>query len=109
MPACSVQINFELACPKEQYLAHAESVLPAMREVAGLISKLWILSDDGTRAGGIYLFRDRASAERYVNGAMVQALAGSPAIRQLDVRVTPVHVGLSVHTAGVLVEAVRES
>jgi hypothetical protein len=107
MSACTVQINFELACPKEQYLAMAESALPAIRQVAGLVFKLWILSDDGTRAGGVYLFRDRASAESYVNGAVVQKLAGSPAIRGLDVRITPVHEGLSNHTAGVLLGALQ--
>src|SRR6476659_7797835 len=100
MSTCSVQINFELACPKEEYLALAESALPAIREFPGLLFKLWILSDDGTRAGGIYLFRDSVSAERYVNSPIVQKLAGSPAIRRLDVRVTPVHGGLSAHTAG---------
>jgi Putative mono-oxygenase ydhR len=104
MSACTVQINFELAVPKEQYLAHAESVLPAMRDLAGLIFKLWILSDDGTKAGGIYLFRDRASAERYVSSPLVQNLAASPAIRHVDVRVTPVHVGLSAHTAARVLE-----
>jgi hypothetical protein len=104
-----VQINFELAVPKEQYVAHAESVLPAMRDVAGLIFKIWIVADDGTRAGGLYLFRDRASAERYVNSPLVQKLAASPAIRGLDVRVTAVHVGLSAHTAAPLLEELRAS
>lgn len=107
MSAYSVQVNFELACSKEQYLALAQSALPAIREVAGLIFKLWLLSDDGTRAGGIYLFRDCASAEHYVNSALVQKLRDSPAIRQLDVRVTPVDVGLSAHTAAALIEELR--
>jgi hypothetical protein len=107
MSPCSVQINFELTCPKEEYLAFAESALPAIREVSGLIFKLWILSDDGTRAGGLYLFQDLAAAERYVNGPVIQGLAGSPVIRRLDVRVTPVHVGLSAHTAPDLLGELR--
>lgn len=107
MSTCSVQINFELACSKEEYLALAESALPAFRELAGLVFKLWILSDDGTRAGGLYLFRDRAAAERYANGAIVQRLGRSPAIRGLDVRVTPVHAGLSAHTAAALLAEVQ--
>lgn len=102
MSACSVQVNFELTCPKEEYLALAESALPDIREVVGLIFKLWILSDDGTSAGGLYLFQDRASAERYVNSAVVQGLASSPAVRRLELRVTPVHHGLSAHTAAVV-------
>ncbi len=107
MSPCTVQINFELVSSKEEYLAMAESTLPAIRQVTGLISKLWIVSDDGRRAGGLYLFRDHASAERYVNSDLVQRLVGSPAIRGLDVRITPVHVGLSAHTAAALLGELR--
>ncbi|HEY6879990.1 MAG TPA: YdhR family protein [Polyangiales bacterium] len=99
MSACSVQINFDLACSKEEFVAIAESASPAIRKFAGLLFKLWLLADDGASAGGFYLFRDRASADRYVNSPLVRELAGSPAIRQLDVRVTPVHLGLSAQTA----------
>lgn len=102
MSACSVQINFELLVPVSQYLSLAESKVPVMRELSGFVWKLWLLSDDGRRAGGLYLFRDRRSAEQYANGPEVSHLKHSPALRQVEVRVTPVHEGLSAQTAGAI-------
>jgi hypothetical protein len=98
----TVQINFELVVSASQYVEHAESLIPAMRELPGLAWKLWIVSEDGRRAGGLYLFRDRRSAEQYVSGPLVSQLKSSPTVRNVEVRVTPVHEGLSAQTAGVV-------
>ena len=40
------------------------STAPKYRDVHGLIRKYYILSEDGTTAGGVYLWKSRADAER---------------------------------------------
>jgi hypothetical protein len=40
------------------------STAPKYRDVQGLIRKYYILSEDGMTAGGVYLWRSRADAER---------------------------------------------
>jgi hypothetical protein len=45
---------------KEVFLGSA----PKYREVPGLVRKYYVLSQDGTTAGGVYLWRSRADAER---------------------------------------------
>lgn len=40
-----------------------QSTAPKYREVEGLIRKVYVLSEDGGTAGGIYLWKSRADAE----------------------------------------------
>jgi Putative mono-oxygenase ydhR len=94
----SVQIEFTLRVPEAAYLAHAESVVPAMRALPGLQSKVWIVSEDGRRAGGLYLFRDAASAKAYVEGPIVAGLRASPNMADVSVRVSRVVESLTAAT-----------
>jgi hypothetical protein len=45
---------------KDTFLGSA----PKYREVPGLVRKYYVLSQDGATAGGVYLWRSRADAER---------------------------------------------
>jgi hypothetical protein len=49
-----------LAQAKETFLSTA----PKYREMPGLIRKYYFLSEDGSKAGGIYLWASRADADR---------------------------------------------
>jgi hypothetical protein len=40
-----------------------QSTAPKYREVAGLMSKHYVLSEDGGTAGGVYLWKSRRDAE----------------------------------------------
>ena len=40
------------------------STAPKYLEMAGLLRKYYFLSEDGTKAGGVYLWQSRADAER---------------------------------------------
>ncbi len=94
----SVQIEFTLRVPEAAYVAHAESVVPAMRAVPGLQSKVWIISEDGQRAGGLYLFRDAASARAYAEGPIVAGLRASPNMADVSVRISRVLESLTAAT-----------
>ena len=45
---------------QERFLGTA----PKYREAPGLVRKYYLLSDDGTTAGGVYLWKSREEAER---------------------------------------------
>lgn len=59
-------VEFRLPSPmtraqaQEAFLASA----PKYRGLPGLIRKYYIVSDDGHKAGGVYLWQSRADAER---------------------------------------------
>jgi hypothetical protein len=58
-----------------------KSDAPLFQKVPGLLHKYFFVSDDGHRAGGIYVWASRADAERLYAGdwrAMVEAKFGGP-------------------------------
>ena len=62
-------VEFKLPAPvtatqaKEIFLSTA----PKYRDMPGLIRKYYVVSEDGAKAGGVYLWRTRADAERVYN------------------------------------------
>ena len=58
--------TFQLAKPATlaEITKTFQSTAPKYRGVPGLIRKSYFLSEDGRRAGGIYLWESRADAER---------------------------------------------
>ena len=62
----------QFALPSPISLAEAtkrfESSAPKYQNLAGLIRKYYVRSEDGRTAGGIYLWQSRAAAEAVYNG-----------------------------------------
>src|SRR5690349_11245569 len=46
------------------FKAHAAEVAPVFTTWPGLLAKVWIADEEANTFGGIYLFADRASADR---------------------------------------------
>ena len=88
-------VQFDLPTPLslEEATRRFESSAPKYRQLAGLIRKYYIRSEDGRVAGGVYLWQTRRDAERVLDGegrARVEQLYGaSPRIGWFD---TPVVV-----------------
>jgi hypothetical protein len=59
-------VQFRLPQPvsREQARALFAASAPSYRDVPGLVRKYYLLSEDGTTAGGVYLWKSRADAER---------------------------------------------
>src|SRR5271157_289598 len=61
------------------------SSAPKFREVRGLIRKYYLLSEDGGTAGGVYLWRSRADAERVYSddwkNSIVEKYGAEPSIQ----------------------------
>jgi hypothetical protein len=58
-----------------------EAAVPLFQKVPGLLQKFFYVSDDGRRAGGVYVWASRADADRLYGGewrAMVEAKFGGP-------------------------------
>ena len=58
-----------------------KAAVPLFQKVPGLLQKYFYVSDDGRRAGGIYVWATRADADRLYGGewrAMVEAKFGGP-------------------------------
>jgi hypothetical protein len=88
-------VQFKLPSPisLEEAARRFESSAPKYQNLPGLVRKYYIRSQDGARAGGVYLWETKAAAEAVYTGewkARVEALYGStPEIAWFD---TPVIV-----------------
>jgi len=64
----------------EEMSAPFEAASPMFRNVPGLLTKYFYVSEDGRRAGGIYVWASRADADRLYSGdwrGMVEKKFGS--------------------------------
>ena len=88
-------VQFDLPKPMspEEAARTFASTAPKYKDLPGLVRKYYLLSEDGRRAGGVYLWQTRAAAEAVYNGewkARVEQVYGSaPQIAWFD---TPVIV-----------------
>jgi len=64
-----VQFKLPQAVTLEQARAMSLASAPQYREIPGLLRKYYILSEDRTAAGGMYLWKSRADAERLYDDA----------------------------------------
>ena len=64
-------------------------------QVPGLFWKIWLDGSDERRAGGIYMFADRAAAEAYAAGPIVDRLKSNPDLSEVDIRIFDVRQRMS--------------
>src|SRR5689334_24605462 len=88
-------VTFQMpkATTAEQMSAPFQEAVPMFKSVAGLLTKYFYVSEDGRRAGGVYVWASRADADRLYNGewrAFVEKKFGSTAT--IDFRNSPVMV-----------------
>jgi heme-degrading monooxygenase HmoA len=104
MIAAIVQFSLPKPITLEEAARTFESSAPKYQRLPGLVRKYYLRSEDGRRAGGVYLWQTRAAAEAVYNGewrARVKQLYGSePEISWFD---TPVIV--DNEAGGAIIEA----
>ena len=80
-------VTFRLNGPApSDYRSHAAAVAPVFTTWPGLLAKVWLADDDAVTYGGIYLFADRASADRSRETEVYRGMAANPAFADLEVR-----------------------
>jgi hypothetical protein len=69
-----------------EYQGHVAALAPAFTQWPGLLAKVWIADDEAGTYGGIYLFADRAAADRSRDTDLYRGMATNPAFADLSVR-----------------------
>src|SRR3954471_9414086 len=87
MTAACVHIEFTLRCTAQRYHAIAEEAASRMAEVPGLRAKWWWIDRQAGRAGGVYSFASRETAESYLTGPIVSALRTAPFCEGVETRI----------------------
>jgi hypothetical protein len=76
-----VTFQMPTATTAEAMSADFEAAVPMFENVAGLLEKYFYVSEDGRRAGGVYVWASRADADRLYSGewrTFVEKAFGSP-------------------------------
>lgn len=101
--------DIRLTVPPAEFLARVGEPARAIASALGLIFKLWGLDTDIGLATSSYLFCDRAAADAFAAGPMIDTLRNGPATEVL-VRVAPVNSDLSRIThAGFVIDAAAKA
>ncbi len=64
-----VRIALPESIGRDQLAKLYEESVPKYQAVPGLVRKYYLLSEDGTTGGGVYLFESREAAEKLYDGA----------------------------------------
>ena len=78
-------IQYDFTGDVESFKPAAESLASTIAQLDGFVAKLW-LDGEGTKFGGVYLWRDEAAAESYQYGYLfTTVLVESPEVSNLTV------------------------
>jgi hypothetical protein len=97
-----LHLRFKLRVPPDALLAQSQDAAAVIASVEGLIWKIWLLQQEESEMGGMYLFANREAAEAYLNHPIIQALRSNPAVVSTESRLWDVESSLSAFTRGPL-------
>lgn len=100
MNHCCLHVEVALNVTPAEWLERCEAAVPVMARLPGLVWKLWVLDEEDSSAGGLYLFEDREAARAYAEGPVLDHLRRSGAARAVSVRLLPLVDALSLRTRG---------
>jgi len=86
MSEIMLQLNFNFSVTKEEYEQAVSPLADKFANVPGLIWKIWILNEEKSEAGGIYMFENQASLDEFLAGSLAKTVTGHPALSDFSVK-----------------------
>jgi hypothetical protein len=81
-----LQINFKFSIAKAEYEEAAASLAGNFADVNGLQWKIWTLNEAENEAGGIYLFKDEASLQAFLESPLAAQVKSHPAFSDMSAK-----------------------
>jgi len=100
MSARMLQLNFKFNVSRAEYEDAVSPLASDFAAVPGLRWKIWIMNDEESEAGGLYLFDDEASLQAYLEGPLASGVASHPALSDMSAKQFDVMDGLTAITRG---------
>jgi hypothetical protein len=110
--ACTVlHLRFKVRVPPSVFLAKSREAATMIASLEGLIWKIWVLQEEESQLGGIYLFADRRAAEDYLSHPIIQAMRSKPAVESSESQLWDVDKSLSALTRAPLpdIDALKDA
>ena len=93
-----LHLRFKLRVPPHVLLAHSREAASIIASVEGLIWKIWLMKEEESEMGGVYLFANREAAEAYLKHPVTQAVRSNPAVVSTESQLWDVESSLSALT-----------
>ena len=104
MCANLVQINFRYNVSAPEYEQAVSPLATEISAVEGLRWKIWMIDEETSEAGGIYLFDDESRANAYLGGPIVAQVVSNPALSDFSVKQFEVMEEVTAITHGPIAE-----
>jgi hypothetical protein len=81
-----LQINFKYDMTAAEYEEAVAPLADPISKANGLLWKVWIINEEENEAGGIYLFKDAASVNAYMNSEIVAGIVSHPKLSDISAK-----------------------
>lgn len=95
-----LQLNFKFSVSSAEYEAAVSPLASEFAAVPGLRWKIWIINDQDSEAGGIYMFDDEPSLHAYLEGPLAAQVKSHPALSDMSAKLFDVMEGVTAITRG---------
>ncbi len=95
-----LQLNFKFSVTGPEYEAAVGPLADDFAALDGLIWKIWMIDEEKSEAGGIYLFEDEASVQAYLEGPLAAGVLNHPALSEFSAKQFDVMDGVTGVTRG---------
>ena len=101
-----LQINYKFNVSRAELDQTLSSIASEIAAVGGLHWKVWLINEAESEAGGIYLFKDEASTNAFLEGPIVAQVVKHPALSDFSVKQFDVAEKITAITRGPVGESV---
>ncbi|MEE9554391.1 MAG: YdhR family protein [candidate division Zixibacteria bacterium] len=95
-----LQLNFTFNVSAGEYEKAVSPLAEKFAAVPGLRWKIWLMNEDKSEAGGIYLFDSASSLENFLSGELAAAVSSHPALSDMSVKQFDIMEGITSTTRG---------
>ena len=100
-----LQVNFRFNVARKEYENICSSLTDAFAAVPGCSWKIWLMNESAGEAGGIYLFKDETSVEKFKGSQLVSDVLNHPALSDIQIKQFDVLEDVSRTTRAPLAQA----
>jgi uncharacterized OsmC-like protein len=97
-----LQIGFTYNVDTEDYIAEVSPLAEDFAAVEGLRWKIWLLDEEESRSGGVFLFDDMEALEAFLESELAEAVTSHPALSDFSVSSHSIMIEESLITAAPL-------
>lgn len=95
-----LQLNFRFSVTKAEYEDAVSPLADDFAAVPGLRWKIWLMNDEESEAGGLYVFDDESSLQAYLEGPLAAGVMSHPALSDFSAKQFDVMEGPTAITRG---------